>query len=70
MKTFLTLLFTIFTVLIIKAQVLELPFYDDFEETISNDATFTNWTTENLEGWHYWHIVPATILTLGRRRLR
>ncbi len=59
MKTFLTLLFTIFTVLIIKAQVLELPFYDDFEETISNDATFTNWTTENLEGWHYWHIVPG-----------
>lgn len=34
-------------------------FFDDFEENISNDATFTKWTTENLEGWHYWHIVPG-----------
>ncbi len=38
-------------------ETLELPFFDDFEETISNDATFQNWTTENLEGWHYWHMV-------------
>lgn len=37
----------------------EVLFFDDFEETISNDATFTKWTTENLEGWHYWHIVPG-----------
>ncbi len=36
-----------------------LPFFDDFEENIVNDATFENWTTENLEGWHYWHIVPG-----------
>ncbi|NQU54734.1 MAG: T9SS type A sorting domain-containing protein [Bacteroidetes bacterium] len=36
----------------------EVLFFDDFEETISNDATFANWTTENLEGWHYWHIIP------------
>ena len=34
-------------------------FYDDFEETIINDATFLNWTTENLEGWNYWHIIPS-----------
>lgn len=34
-----------------------IPFFDDFEETISNDATFQNWTTENIEGWHYWHMV-------------
>ncbi len=58
MKTLLSLILTIFTVLIINAQELELPFFDDFEETISNDATFTNWTSENLEGWHYWHIIP------------
>lgn len=37
----------------------QLPFVDDFEEQISNDATFTKWTTENLEGWHYWHIIPG-----------
>jgi len=35
----------------------ELPFLDDFEETIVNDAIFQNWTTRNLEGWHYWHMV-------------
>jgi hypothetical protein len=36
-----------------------LPFDDDFEETISQDATFTKWTTQNLEGWHYWHMVTG-----------
>ena len=36
-----------------------LPFFDNFEEPISNDAKFTKWTTENLEGWHYWHIIPG-----------
>ena len=41
------------------SQTIELPFIDDFEETIINDATFQNWTTENLEGWHYWHMVPG-----------
>ena len=35
-----------------------LPFFDDFEETITNDATFENWTTENIEGWNFWHTVP------------
>jgi hypothetical protein len=35
----------------------ELPFYDDFEENISDDASFTKWTTQNMEGWHYWHMV-------------
>jgi hypothetical protein len=35
----------------------QLPFSDDFEEQISNDATFTKWTTQNMEGWHYWHMV-------------
>ncbi len=34
-------------------------FFDDFEETISNDATFANWTTENIEGWQHWHIFPG-----------
>jgi hypothetical protein len=40
-------------------EIIELPFFDDFEETISNDAIFTKWTTENLEGWHYWHLIPG-----------
>jgi hypothetical protein len=39
------------------SQTTELPFFDDFEESITNDAIFQNWTTENLEGWHYWHMV-------------
>jgi len=38
---------------------LELPFFDDFEETIIDDSVFQNWTTENLDGWHYWHLVPG-----------
>jgi len=37
----------------------ELPFFDDFEETISSDATFQKWTTENNVGWNYWHIIPG-----------
>jgi hypothetical protein len=36
----------------------ELPFFDDFEETIDGVGSFKNWTSENLEGWHYWHIIP------------
>ncbi len=59
MKIFLTVLMALCISLIINAQVLELPFFDDFEEQISNDGSFTNWTTENLEGWQYWHIVPG-----------
>lgn len=43
----------------ISQEKIELPSFDDFEETISNDAIFTKWTTENLEGWHYWHIIPG-----------
>ena len=44
----------------IKAQeTCALPFFDDFEEVISNDATFTKWTTENLQGWHYWHLIQG-----------
>jgi hypothetical protein len=37
----------------------KLPFFDNFEETIVNDAIFSKWTTQNLEGWHYWHIIPG-----------
>lgn len=37
----------------------ELPFSDDFEETISDDAKFQKWTTENIQGWNYWHIIPG-----------
>lgn len=36
----------------------EILFFDDFEETINNDATFEKWTTENIDGWHFWHIIP------------
>jgi hypothetical protein len=59
MKTFYLFLSIFFVAnLTIAQEKIELPFFDNFEETISNDATFTNWTTENLEGWHYWHIIP------------
>lgn len=34
-----------------------LPFIDNFEETITNDAVFKKWTTENLSGWQYWHLI-------------
>ncbi len=37
----------------------DLPFFDGFEQNISNDAIFDKWTTENIEGWHYWHIIPG-----------
>ena len=40
-------------------ETVELPFFDDFEENISDDASFTKWTTQNLEGWHYWHIITG-----------
>jgi len=34
-------------------------FFDNFEQDISqSDAVFDHWTTENITGWHYWHIVP------------
>jgi len=38
-------------------ELLVLPFFDDFEQDISDDNLFEKWSTENLEGWHYWHIV-------------
>lgn len=34
-------------------------FFDDFEQAISDDSSFEHWTQENLEGWHYWHIIPG-----------
>jgi hypothetical protein len=37
----------------------ELPFIADFEQSDNHDGPFQKWTTENLEGWHYWHIVPG-----------
>lgn len=37
---------------------IDLPFFDGFEQAIGDDAVFENWTSENLEGWHYWHIIP------------
>ncbi len=40
-------------------ETVELPFFDDFEESISSNATFTKWTTQNLEGWQYWHMVTG-----------
>jgi hypothetical protein len=40
-------------------ETVELPYFDDFEENISDDASFTKWTTQNLEGWHYWHIITG-----------
>ncbi|MBT3383000.1 MAG: T9SS type A sorting domain-containing protein [Prolixibacteraceae bacterium] len=35
----------------------EVLFYDDFED--EDNIDFSKWTTENLEGWHYWHIVAG-----------
>ncbi len=43
---------------VIAQDPVSLPFFDDFEETILAEPVFTKWTTENLEGWHYWHIIP------------
>lgn len=34
-------------------------FFDGFEETGGSDALFDHWTTENKQGWHYWHILPG-----------
>ena len=65
MRTLLTLLLTIFTVLIINAQTLELPFFEDFED--EDGSEFYKWTTENLEGWHYWHIVECVAEAFLRR---
>ncbi len=59
MKTTFTLFVILLSMTFANSQNLELPFYDDFEESIQQDATFLNWTTENLKGWHYWHIVPG-----------
>lgn len=56
MKSYLTLLITVLISNFSLAQN-QVLFFDDFEETISNDATFQKWTTENLEGWQYWHLV-------------
>lgn len=39
--------------------VLSLPFSDNFEESISNDAVFLQWSTENITGWNYWHIITG-----------
>ncbi len=36
----------------------EILFFDDFEEAIGAEGVFTRWTSENMEGWHYWHIIP------------
>ncbi len=58
MKIFLALLFSIGILSSLTAQNLALPFFDDFEETIVNDAIFTKWTSENVAGWNYWHIIP------------
>ena len=58
MKTYLILVFSVIFSNFIFAQN-QVLFFDDFEETISNDATFTKWTTETLEGWQYWHIIPG-----------
>ena len=43
---------------ITKSVAATLPFFDDFGETLIDDSIFQNWTTENLEGWNYWHIIP------------
>jgi hypothetical protein len=40
-------------------ETVELPFFDDFEEDISDGASFQKWITQNLEGWHYWHIISG-----------
>ena len=55
MKTTFTILVILLSINFAKSQNLELPFYDDFEET-GNDVTFLNWNTENTAGWQYWHI--------------
>lgn len=56
MKTTFTTLLILFSMSFAIAQNLELPFFDDFEETVSSDGTFFYWTTENLAAWQYWHI--------------
>jgi hypothetical protein len=56
----LIILIGLITCCTIKAQeVNTLPFLDDFEETIGNDAIFQNWNTENIQGWQYWHLIQG-----------
>ncbi len=59
MKAFYSLLLLVLFFNFAKAQNLELPFYDDFEESIGAPGIFNNWTIESLEGWQYWHIIPG-----------
>lgn len=57
-KRSLTFFFLMLSPVLIKAQNSEpILFFDGFEEVISNDASFENWSQENLAGWHYWHII-------------
>ncbi|MFC0875839.1 choice-of-anchor J domain-containing protein [Saccharicrinis sp. FJH2] len=58
MKTIFTELFIFLIAINAQSQSLELPFYEDFEESITNDAIFENWSTEDLEGWQHWHLIP------------
>ena len=59
LRLYLLLIVTLISIAIKAQEIFVLPFFDGFEETISNDATFTKWTTENLQGWHYWHLIPG-----------
>lgn len=58
MKQIFTIILTLILTNTLFAQNSNLLFLDNFEEAIDNDAVFTNWTTENLEGWQYWHLIP------------
>ncbi len=40
---------------IIPPYFMPIPFLDDFES--ENDTDFEFWTAENIEGWHYWHVI-------------
>ena len=57
MKKLLALVFVISFPILLLSQNNKVLFFDDFEETIGDNTTFINWTTENLEGWQYWHII-------------
>jgi len=65
-KTISILIVFLFSSLILVSQELksqqgintsEILFFDDFEETIGGVGSFNMWTSENIEGWHYWHII-------------
>lgn len=54
MKTLLKLLFIVILPNLTYAQN-QILFFDDFED--EDNTEFNKWTTENIEGWQYWHVI-------------